>query len=293
MSAFETQGKHIVAINVAIEQMSKGQDQAYCGTFVDESTGETGQWGMITDGHGSNTCIHYLRRITQKELNKAMGTASPAETLADMINMFSNVWSRECSGATLCAVKVYKDRIVCINVGDSLAAVYKNGALVFVTEEHNSLNEKEKARLSTHNPSIKYYISHKIRVTSDKTMYSEPCEYIHHSPYITLVLSQAIGHCGVTGCAPDTTTIPYGPEDTVRIIIGSDGFWDMIAKNEPDEMAKLYDMTSEELIKFGLERWLQPWNMHTDAEKTQYDTYKYEREQCDDLSVVKIDIVSN
>lgn len=293
MSAFETQGKHVVAINTAIEQMSKGQDQAYRGTFVDESTGETGQWAMITDGHGSNTCINYLRRIPQLELNKAMGTASPAETLADMVNKFSNIWSRESSGATLCAVKVYKDRVVCMNVGDSQAAVYKNGELVFVTKEHNSLNEKEKARLSTHNPSIKYNSSHKIHVTSDKTMYSVPCEYIQHAPHITLALSQAIGHCGVTGCAPDTTSIPYGPEDTVRVIIGSDGFWDMIAQNEPDEMAKLCDMTSEELLKFGVDRWLQPWSMRQDSENQDFDTYKYEREQCDDLSVAKIDIVSS
>lgn len=291
MSSFIQQFSHTVSINTSVKKMCKGQDHAYHGTFVDEETGEKGQWGMITDGHGSNACINYLRSIPKHEMNKIMGTSSPGETLFNIVNQFSNIWSRESSGSTMCLVKVYVDRVVCINVGDSQAAVYKNGELAFLTETHDSFNQKEMERLIKKNPSIDSYSSRSIEITTDGKMYSVPTKYINHSSYVTLALTQALGHCGITGCAPDTTTIPYGPEDTMRIVIGSDGFWDMVVQKNAAEVLSFADKSSDELLKFCLDRWLQPWEMYHDREVSLFETGSYTKEQCDDVGIVKIDIV--
>jgi hypothetical protein len=291
MSTFEPQFSHNVSIDSSVEEMCKGQDHAYHGIFIDEDTGETGKWGMITDGHGSNTCINYLRSIPQIDMNKVMGNASPAEALFKMVNRFAEIWSREVSGATMCLVKIYRDRVVCINVGDSQAAVYKNGELAFITETHDSFNEKEIARLNKENPNIDFYVSQSIEITTDGKMHSVPSRYVIHNTNITLALTQALGHCGITGCAPDTTTIPYGPEDTVRIVIGSDGFWDMVVQKDAAEVLSFGDKSSDELLKFSVDRWLQPWEMCRDREAGKFETGSFRKEECDDVGVLKIDIV--
>lgn len=288
---YAQQFSHNVSIDSSVEKMCKGQDHAYHGIFIDDETGETGKWGMITDGHGSNTCINYLRSIPQSDMNNVMGNPSPAEALFKMVNQFSNVWSREASGTTMCLVKIYRDRIVCINVGDSQAAVYKNGELAFLTETHDSFNEKEIARLTKENPNLDFYASQSIEITTDGKMYSVPSKYIIHNNHITLALTQALGHCGITGCAPDTTTIPYGPEDTMRIVIGSDGFWDMVVQKDAAEVLSFADKSSDELLKFSVDRWLQPWEMCRDREVGKFETGSFRKEECDDVGVLKIDIV--
>lgn len=282
---------HNVSIASAVKQMHKGQDQAYQGTFLDVDTGEPGNWAMITDGHGNDKCIAYLRSIPQGELDKVISLPNPAETLFKMVNENVVLGFRECSGATLNIVKVYSDRIVCINMGDSQAAVYKNGELVFLTEFHDSSNETECERLMKENPSVSFFPSKSCVVTTDGKMYQVDAQYVTHTSYITLALTQALGHNGVTGCAPDTTTIPYGPEDTLHIVIGSDGFWDMVAENAPEEKLRFADMSSEELLKFAIDRWLQTWDMYIDRDKPEFRTCSYSKNDCDDVGVVKIDIV--
>jgi serine/threonine protein phosphatase PrpC len=291
MSAFEEHISHSVSISNAVRQMYKGQDQAYDGTFVDKYTGETGKWAMITDGHGNDKCISYLRSIPHDQLDRVIGLPNPAETLFEMVNKFARVNWSECSGATLNLVKVYRDRLVCINVGDSQAAVYKNGELVFLTEFHDSSNPVERERLIKENPSVYFSPSKTCVVTTDGKMYRSDTEYVYHTSCITLALTQALGHCGVTGCSPSTTIIPYGPDDTVRVVIASDGFWDMVAENAPEEKLRFADMSSDELLKFAVDRWLQPWDMYMDRDKPEFQTCSYTTNECDDVSVVKIDIL--
>lgn len=282
---------HNVLIESSIEQMCKGQDQTYQGSFVDEESGEAGQWAAVTDGHGSNTCINYLRTIPQAILNEVMGKPDPAEILFKMVNQYSHVWSNESSGATLNIVKVYKDRLVCINMGDSQAAVYKNGELAFITETQDGSNEKEIDRLTKENSKINFYTSPTIEITSDGKMYSVPSKYIIHSHHITLALSQALGHCGITGFAPNVVTIPYGPSDTVHVVIGSDGFWDMVAQKDMTEVLSLMNKSSDELLKSSVDRWLQPWEMCKDRDVGIFEIGSFTREQSDDVCVVKIDII--
>jgi len=291
MSAFEEQISHSVSIGNSVRQMCKRQDQAYQGIFIDEETGEKGKWAMITDGHGNDKCIAYLRSIPQAELDKVVGLKNPAETLFAMVNKNVLLRLHESSGATLNLVKVYSDRLVCINMGDSQAAVYKNGELVFLTEFHDSSNPVERQRLMKENPSVGYFPSKSCVVTTDGKMYQADAEYIHHTSYVILALTQALGHRGVTGCAPTTTTISYGPEDTVRVVIASDGFWDMVAENAPEEKLRFADMSSDELLNFAVDRWLQPWDMYMNRDKPEFQTCSYTTNECDDVCVVKIDIL--
>jgi len=268
--------------------MDKGQDQTYSGVFQDEETGEEGYWGLITDGHGTNKCIEFLRSIPQETLNGIVGSKTPVENLASHINRNITIHTNESSGATMCLVKIYKDRIMVINCGDSQACVYKNGEQVFLSYEHNYYNEKERQRLEK--MSTKYQNSNNIEVITETKLCGVPSHYALFPPNLALASTQALGHNGRTGYAPDITVISYETGDSLQVIIGSDGFWDMILKGNISEMNSFASKTGEQLVQFAVGRWLQEWEMYIDKTTTVFEKCAFDRNECDDVSIVKIDI---
>lgn len=282
-----------ITISESMEQMCKGQDQTYSGSFIDETTGEEGEWAMVTDGHGTNKCIQFLRSIPKELLNKIIGSSNPVENLANHVNKLAFIGKEVSSGATMCLVKVYKNRIVTINCGDSQVAVYKNEELQVLTEEDNYENLKERQRVERNIPGIKFEKSCNIEIVSDKKMCGIPCHYIIYPNGTKLAPTQVLGHGGVTGYDPNICVVPYGAEDSIQVVIGSDGFWDMVLKENTEEMASFSLKTSDELVQFAVGRWLQEWDMYQDKSTNIFETCSYQRNDCDDVCVVKIDITSS
>jgi serine/threonine protein phosphatase PrpC len=285
-----TERTHKVSIETSLEQMHAHQDQTYSGKFIDEETGESGDWAMVTDGHGTSMCINFLRSIPSDVMDRFIGSPVPANTLFDHINANVRLGERQCSGATMCLVKVYFDRIVCINVGDSQAAIYKNGELAFISVEHNCYNEREKERLRGLYSDICFIQSRTLELLTDSKMTYTESEYAKFSNNVMLATTQAIGHNGRTGIAPDVTTIHYEPGDVMQVVIGSDGFWDMVMKHNEDEMLSFATKSSNELLSLCMGRWLQEWEMQPDLNIDEVFKSRYQRDQCDDACVVKIDI---
>lgn len=278
----------MVSINESVDQLCAGQDQTFQGHFIDESTGETGTWAMVTDGHGSDKCISFIRTIS---LNEFIGKLNPIETLAEHINRGAGIPPLELSGATACLVKVYEDKIVCINAGDSQAAVYKNGELAFMTEEHNTFNQKERERLEKI-PGFSYRHSNNIQVVSPTQLRGTITEYAYWPDGLKLATTQALGHNGRTGLAPDVTTIRYEPTDAIQIVIGSDGLWDMVNKDDPEELKSFSSMTSDQILTFATNRWKQVWDMAPAHTPDTWTKARFtESYQFDDVCAVKIDIV--
>ena len=101
--------------------------------------------------------------------------------------------------------------------------------------------------------------------------------------FLQLVPTQSLGHRGITGLQPAVQQIDFGPNDEIKIIIGSDGFWDMIHSTDDNEML-ISCNSSEELCKLAEHRWKQEWNFienlefPENIEKTYFDIF-------DDVSV--------
>jgi serine/threonine protein phosphatase PrpC len=288
MAAFMTLPSHAVDVNAKLNQLSKKQDYIICEQAIDNETGELFNWSVVFDGHGSNDCIHFIRNIPMQTMNEFVSSTKPIENLAKYIN--DNLKLRDSSGSTICLIKIYQNRIVCINCGDSQAAIYKNGKLEFITEEHSFKNEKERVRLSDY---VTYIPSYNIEIVDDSTLISCYSEYIEwNEDYTKLACSQALGHNGVTGCAPDTVVIPITPGDRYKVVIGSDGLWDMIIKENDEDMLQLWGMDADAIMKQTTERWLQKWNMVDVLNHDPTIHYaKYEPYQCDDIAVVVADII--
>ena len=278
---------HLISITERMEQMCKHQDQTYTGTAVDEVTGETFHYGMVTDGHGGNDCIRFLRSLTKKQLAEILGKKNPVETMAKLVN--DNVRGYNCGGATMIVVKVYKDRIECINCGDSQAAVFKDGALLYLSKEHNWEDQAERERLlKTGN--VFFTPSTNIKVISKTQLVGCYTEYANFKDDNSmLACTQALGSNGKTGYAPHHEIIPLLPGSDYRIVIGSDGLWDMINREEPEDTLQLSNMTADEGVNMVMSRWLQPWEMRQ-MDSDIVENGQYSREHCDDICMIAMDI---
>jgi hypothetical protein len=276
-----------VSMSQYIEQMDKHQDQTYLGEGTDEHTGEPFKFGMVTDGHGDNyDCINALRAIGGNEnLANIVGKNRPLETLWDMMKNYFG-------GATACLVKVYDNRIECINCGDSQAAVYKDGELIYLSREHNWRNQEERERLVKMNPNIKFTPSTNIKVINNKQLIEEYTEYVAWPNGTRLACSQALGDSGKTGCLPDHRVIDIAMGSTYKILIGSDGFWDMINKDDPMDIIRFATMSGQDAIGFVKSRWLQLWDMKPLGKTEFMLNQQYRPTDCDDMCIVTIDISS-
>jgi len=278
---------HAIDITGHINQMCKGQDYIIGDKTIDSETGELFNWTAVFDGHGGYECIDFIKNISLEQMNNFISTATPIENLANHIN--KNI-KKSGTGSTMCLVKFYQNRIECFNCGDSQVVVYKNGNVDFISKEHNFTNETERKRLDG---AVVFVPSTNIRVVDEYTLISVYSEYIEwNSNRSRIACSQALGHNGITGCFPDKTVIPIELNNTYKVIIGSDGLWDMVMMNDKNEMNELYNMDVDDIMIQTTERWLQEWNMRDDFNNDPTLYYcKYQPNQCDDISVVVADII--
>ena len=293
MALFENQTKatHSFKITSKINQLSKGQDHIYIDDTYDLS-GEKCSICIVFDGHGDDKVIDFIGSIPKDKMNKLLIEPNPVETLANYINENIVYSKNSSSGSTMCMVKIYANRIECINCGDSQVAIYKNGSLHFMSKEHNYKNKKERKRLSSDN--VNFLESGNIKMINANTLISVYSEYIEWdlpSRYMKLACTQALGHNNMTGYDPDYTTIPLTLEDTYKVIIGSDGLWDMVMVDNEQDMKRLYKMDAEKIVERTTTRWLQDWNMQDLLNHNEEIVLcKFERKQCDDIAVVVVDI---
>jgi serine/threonine protein phosphatase PrpC len=285
---------HVVDINTKINQLSKGQDYIITDQTIDLETGEVFNWAAVFDGHGSNLCIDFIKKIPSYIMNDFIVSNKPIQSLAKYID--ENLKNCEGSGSTMCLVKFYRDRIECFNCGDSQVVVFGNGNVKFISKEHNFSNKNERNRLThiNNNNNVTFIPSMNIKMMDNETLVSVYSEYIEWDDDCStrLACSQSLGHNGVTGYAPDKTIIPISPTDNYKVIIGSDGLWDMVMMNDKREMTELYYMDADDIMKQTTDRWLQQWKMQ---DLLNYDTTihhcSYKPSQCDDISVVVANII--
>ena len=279
---------HAIELDTKINQLSKGQDFILTDKTIDSETGEVFNWAAVFDGHGSNDCIDFIRNIPPSTMNEFIATNKPIQLLYEYIN--NNLTCLNSSGSTMCLVKFYRERMECYNCGDSQVVVYRNGNINFISKEHNYLNKNEINRLANH---VTFIPSMNIKMTNKDTLVSVYSEYIEWNEDLTrLACTQCLGHNGITGCAPDKMIIPITANDNYKVIIGSDGLWDMTMMDNKREMTELYYMDAEDIMKQTTERWLQPWKM-IDLLRNDSTVHRcsYQPRQCDDISIVVVDII--
>jgi serine/threonine protein phosphatase PrpC len=282
MSQFDFEPSHTITTDFAVQQMSSRQDYVCSGTGVDSETGESFEYTMLNDGHGGDFCINYIRRMSLEEKAECIGSPDPIRALVAKIDGSGCVPMHRSSGATAVILKCYADRAQVITCGDSQAVIFKDGEVIHVTQEHNSTNQEERVRVTAND---KYFFvpSSSVRLVSETEMELVKAEYLSLPNGSMLACTQALGHNSITGYAPTSFTFVYEKDASYKVVLASDGVFDMMIPGSQNDMDVLGTKTSQEICDWTVARWLQEWG-HNDH-KGEWRTHRYERSQCDDVSV--------
>jgi hypothetical protein len=285
-----------ITISEHVEQMSKGQDYTISGQI--EIDGQPVKYAAVFDGHGRDTVIRFIRNIKPDKMNEIMSSLCPGITMFHYINNATpKLCIRgECSGSTMCLARIFPTHVEIINVGDSQAVVFKNGQIEFISEPHEYGNTKEKERLEQESRIYYAVDSKNMKIVNDTEMQVIKSFYIvHKNDGVQLAISQALGHDGKTGIRPDRTVIPYEDTDDIRIVLGSDGFFDMVMREKDNDqfvtqdLLDVIDMPGEDILKRTVDRWTKEWEMYYSlTDPTLSMSGQYDKEQCDDVAIVKI-----
>jgi hypothetical protein len=258
-----------------MRQLGCGQDYSVKGKVGDID------YIAVMDGHGNgihrNKCIDLLRSYDFDEIAAAH---DPVELIRSKLEPHDLIGS----GSTFTFARVYKSKreIEVINVGDSKTVVMINGNIVYTTPEHTFHNKSELDRLQGHVIVREQTAPFPINDTTVQMIRSDIGIFPNGE---ILVPTQSFGHNNITGLSPSVERIPYGDNEnsSIRIICGSDGFWDMcmeqynsLAYNDPNE-----------LMKIAEDRWRQKWDYYDGKRPTVKTSYG---DDFDDIAIAVLDL---
>lgn len=284
-------------MNTCVRGLCKDQDYLVTGKIDDI------EYGICFDGHGSNEFIDKIRDISQGEWDEIIMTENPWNYFRD--NYLSMFRTRTSSGSTFSMFKIQNNKIETCTIGDSVLVIFRNGKMEYMSEPHKlETNSSERIRLAK--PDSNY-----VGKTNDSFPHIRSATdiYMKESPYYIfssgtkLAVTQAIGHNGITQYDPEFHTLCFEPEDEIKLVVGSDGLWDMIVQEAvpppewpplteteiqdlENDKQDLLNMNAEELVEKSHQRWAKKeWILHGNSRrfakvsKTNFDGY-------DDISVI-------
>ena len=223
-------------------QSTSGQDYAGHASFANT------HYSFVFDGHGYNDCIHHIRSL---DMN-LFATLPCPPTALEASFAGKNFYK---SGATFVLARITGNLLEVFHVGDAKARVYVNDALVHETVDHTFLLPQEISRTNAliHHSKAPFPVS-----DTHVELLDSPLGDFHGDSFVP---SQALGHNGVSGLEPGHFTLEFNPYDSVRVVCGSDGFWDMLPSTHG---------TAQELCFNALSRWKQKW--HFQGQLTTFDS---------------------
>lgn len=272
-------------INKSVKSLDRGQDFALCGESIVENGIKMGQkfnYGIIADGHGTDTFIDLLREFHWEEI---ISQDNPWEFLYE--KYLKDLYIRESSGSTLIIMRAFDTHIQSICIGDSQLVILVNGEFAYKSTPHNMKNPLEQCRLAKprttyQGPLVKNREVPQIR--NAKHLQARPSLYQQFiqpsSVHMTiLATTQALGHNCVTGYQPEYNELYFSETDHVKVLLGSDGLFDMLLIEEyiqttpplaDEEFADLEQdkrdilmMNAEEIVEKCEARWKkQDWTYH-------------------------------
>jgi serine/threonine protein phosphatase PrpC len=282
---------HIVLLSTTEIQLCKKQDYTVKGSYKNDKTGEQFEWLALFDGHGDNTIINKIRNL---DLTPFVISENPPIALQDYITKSRVLSPWNSSGATMCLAKVYKDHIKTFTVGDSQLIIYQDDKVVYKNKLHKWENIQERERLFVIDPLISLTPSNGFKIVSNTTMIDDNQGYIRYGNGRMLAVSQAIGHNNITGICPEIFTLPIKTGSIYRVLMASDGVFDVLIENE-EETLEFSKNTSDEIAYFAENRWKQKWflaNPDDNFKPIPGTQFKFGLpSQFDDISVGTIDIV--
>jgi len=267
------------------KQLDKGQDFTGIFSGIDIETGEKWKGGFVADGHCNkhDSFMHIVKNIDYLPL---LSHTDPIPFIRTKINELTNHCDVN-SGMTFILVKIYENRLITYSIGDSSVYVFINDNLVYKNMLHSFDNQSEIKRLE--NKIIKKKSVKPLILSENKIIMENSCYYLFTRGMFSLAITQSFGHHDHTGIVPEVFETTFTHNDKIRIVAGSDGFFDLHSDFIESDMNDLKNMLLRELMEKAEYRWKKEWEYCSDKKNlekfsiTKFPNY-------DDVSLLLIDI---
>jgi serine/threonine protein phosphatase PrpC len=273
MSSFQNK----ISMDCCVRGLGKNQDLAFNGSS--KLRGDKFDYGIILDGHGSHQFITFMERLDWLYI---VSIEDPWEALYSIL-MENNYLE---GGSTIIIMRAFINRIEVISVGDSSIIIHKNGVLSYINEKHIHTNPKERERLMTvpFYRGIKKSKDYIPQIRNSREMQATKSNYNYFGdddyPQLhQLAMTQSLGHKNITGYDPERHVEYFEEIDTIHVLMGSDGLFDMlllekyikttpeITPSDLEDIQKdnqdIIVMTATELVEKAEQRWKkEDWTYH-------------------------------
>ena len=297
-----------------LANISSGQD-----TFGSLETDKCKIYAVF-DGHGGDSISKALANgneshgsllnILSKNLEEMVEGIDPVSTIkssfVEMDKLLSKVYTGIVGSTATVAIQ-YQENLYIAYVGDGDAVVLEDDKLILKTLSHNTIdNSEEEERITS--AGVSKTLANGFEVTSQteaKIINGYYYNFLNRVVVDSLAMTRAFGHGSVKinlntskyreDCPliaePTVHKISLDSSKKIQVVMGSDGLWDVINKqNIETEIKDLIKLgvdsqrdISEVIGKFAEDRWKQTWNIsHNDSVFEYTMTHKI---QWDDIVV--------
>ena len=135
----------------------------------------------------------------------------------------------------------------------------------------------------------KFTLEEGIKIVGEFELADMNTEYVNFNDGKMLACTQALGHNSKTGYNPSTFTFKYEENSSYRVVIASDGLFDMLMLDNENDIQILRTKTSKEICGWIVDRWLHEWTAYLTPGIL--SKFNYKREDCDDVSVAIVEIL--
>ncbi len=231
-----------------IEPLGSNQDHIIVGSTA------TFDYMIVFDGHGKGKCIESIKLF---DWNKIISNVS-AKQILSAINreLLLKCGSLSRDGSTISIVKIYKDKVHVLWLGDSQVHLLIDDNY-YKTTNHNTHNTTETQRetnIINLNNTFKVIDKHTCKPVIGK--------YFVLSNGDLLAFSRTLGHDFATLQRFDELEIPLNNDSTIKILAATDGLYDMLYEETPLTIYNNYK--AKDFTTLAKSRWMQTWNIYTD-----------------------------
>ena len=220
--------KKCTTITTSELQVDRKQD------FILSGKNSLFEWIVVADGHGHNVVIDILKGI---EWNEILLFDNPIEEIKKLINVDTHN-----SGSTISIVKMFLSHIDIFWVGDSTIKIFQDDTLAFESCSHNIDNVHEYKRIK--NMDTELVNGWQLKVLDENTITMINSNICIFSNGDRLNMTNALGHNNITGDIVGYKRFNLLDRD-YKLIIASDGFWDMMCDNDVDFIKNKKTISSE------------------------------------------------
>jgi len=244
----------------------KNQDFATSGTSLHAMF----DYLVVADGHGlnngKNIVYEYLSGLNWAQF---LEDENFMTKIYDAIHALGNT---NRVGSTLTIVLITQNQCEVYWVGDSQCRIYKNLEEIWAATIHDFNNAEEMCRLfetqgrrghSYEYPTttVREDPSWRTKVLSSTEITMERAPYFIFNAENKINMTNSLGHNGVCGRFWSEEVINIDNSADYKIVVASDGFWDMTTYTDLPVIASRCT-GADELLMLSNERWSQDWEYY-------------------------------